>query len=72
MIGLRGVPARYGGSETAVEEIGSRLVERSHEVTVLCRKYNDDVPGQVSYKGMKRVVLPSINTLKLDLMSHTF
>lgn len=71
MIGLRGVPAHFGGSETVVEEIGSRLVERSHEVTVYCRKYNDDVPGQLSYKGMKRVVLPSINTLNLDLMSHT-
>jgi len=71
-MGLRSVPARYGGSETAVEEIGSRLVQRGHQVTVYCRKHNDYAPGQVSYKGMRRVVLPSINTLNLDLLSHTF
>jgi glycosyltransferase involved in cell wall biosynthesis len=70
MLGTRGVPARFGGSETAVEEIGSRLVQRGHEVTVYCRKHNSIYPGNL-YKGMKRVVLPSINTLNLDLMSHT-
>ena len=26
MLGIRGVPANFGGSETAVEVIGSRLV----------------------------------------------
>ena len=30
MIGTRGVPAAYGGFETAVEEVGRRLVERGH------------------------------------------
>ncbi len=28
LIGTRGVPARYGGFETAVEEVGRRLVAR--------------------------------------------
>ncbi len=37
MIGTRGVPAAYGGFETAVEEIGARLATRGHEVTVYCR-----------------------------------
>src|SRR5439155_955027 len=37
MVGTRGVPARYGGFETCVEEVGSRLVERGHEVVVYCR-----------------------------------
>ncbi len=37
MIGTRGVPAAYGGFETAVEEIGRRLVERGHDVTVYSR-----------------------------------
>lgn len=37
MIGSRGVPARYGGVETAVAELSARLVERGHEVTVFCR-----------------------------------
>lgn len=37
MIGLRGLPASYGGVEKHVEEIGRRLVEHGHEVTVYCR-----------------------------------
>ncbi|MGH3469355.1 MAG: DUF1972 domain-containing protein, partial [Thermocrispum sp.] len=37
MIGTRGVPARYGGFETCVEEVGGRLVDRGHRVTVYCR-----------------------------------
>lgn len=35
-LGARGVPARYGGFETFVEEIGARLVERGIDVTVFC------------------------------------
>ena len=72
MLGIRGIPANFGGSETAVEEIGAQLVERGHQVTVYCRKHRDPLRGQVSYKGMRRIVLPSLNTLNLDLMSHTF
>lgn len=71
VLGIRGVPANFGGSETAVEEIGSRLVQRGHEVTVYCRKHKDEWPGQKVYKGMRRIVLPSVNNLNLDLMSHT-
>lgn len=71
ILGIRGVPANFGGSETAVEEIGQRLVERGHEVTVYCRKHKDSMPGQTMYKGMRRIVLPSYNNLNLDLMSHT-
>jgi glycosyltransferase involved in cell wall biosynthesis len=71
MMGIRGVPANFGGSETAVEEIGSRLVARGHEVTVYCRRHKDASPGLTYYKGMRRIVLPSINTLNLDLMSHS-
>ena len=37
MIGTRGVPARYGGFETCVEEVGRRLVKSGHEVVVYCR-----------------------------------
>ena len=41
MVGTRGVPARYGGFETAVEEIGRRLSDSGHRVVVYCRT----VPG---------------------------
>jgi len=73
ILGIRGVPANFGGSETAVEEIGTRLVRRGHEVTVYCRKHKDTViPGDKTYNGIRRIILPSINSLNLDLMSHTF
>lgn len=72
VLGIRGVPANFGGSETAVEEIGARLVERGHKVTVYCRHHKDDLRGKAEYKGMRRIVLPSINTLNLDLITHTF
>lgn len=32
MIGQQGIPARHGGVERAVEEVGARLAERGHEV----------------------------------------
>lgn len=42
MIGSRGVPARYGGVETAVAELSARLATRGHEVTVYCRTEDYD------------------------------
>ena len=45
MLGTRGVPAAYGGFETAVEEIGSRLAARGHEVTVF--EAADQPGGQI-------------------------
>ena len=37
MIGLRGLPATFGGIEKHVEELGWRLADRGHDVTVYCR-----------------------------------
>lgn len=71
LIGTRGVPARYGGSETAAEEIYSRLAQRGHETVVYCRRNRVD-PKQKSYRGIRTVVLPSINTKALDTLSHSF
>jgi len=67
-MGTRGVPAQYGGFETAVEEIGRRLVERGHVVTVYCRN-----PGQreVEYLGMRLVNLPAIRHRMAETLSHT-
>lgn len=67
MIGTRGVPAAYGGFETAVEEIGRRLVERGHEVSVYSRGGDADR----SYLGMRRVRLPALQFKQLETLSHT-
>jgi glycosyltransferase involved in cell wall biosynthesis len=70
MIGTRGVPARYGGFETAVEEIGKRLVENGHQVTVYCRTgRGEDRPAE--YLGMRLVHLPAIRSKTLETLCHT-
>ena len=68
MLGTRGVPALHGGFETAVEEIGVRLVERGHEVTVYSRN-----PGQnlTHYRGMSVVNLPAVRHRFTETLSHT-
>lgn len=71
MLGGRGVPARYSGSETCVEEVGARLAQRGHEVIVYCRRHNSQTDATL-YKGMRRVVLPSPNTKHLDTPFHTW
>ncbi|HEY8713053.1 MAG TPA: glycosyl transferase family 1, partial [Thermoanaerobaculia bacterium] len=38
ILGTRGVPPEYGGFETFAAELGTRLVERGHIVTVYCRR----------------------------------
>ena len=68
ILGTRGVPASYGGFETAVEEIGWRLADRGYDVTVYCRN-----PGQTltEYRGMHLVNLPAIRHRFAETLSHT-
>jgi glycosyltransferase involved in cell wall biosynthesis len=71
MLGTRGIPARYGGFETCVEEVGKRLVEMGHDVTVYCRtRYYPEQPEKAF--GMSLVYLPSIRKKSLETLSHTF
>ena len=69
MIGTRGVPAAYGGFETAVEEIGRRLVERGHDVTVYCR--STAAPPASEHLGMRLVHLPAVHMKAVETLSHT-
>lgn len=72
MVGTRGVPARYGGFETAVEEVGSRLVESGHRVVVYCRRTpGDDEPRPDRHMGMELVHLPAARKRSLETLSHT-
>lgn len=68
ILGTRGVPARYGGFETAAEEIGIRLADWGHEVVVYCRN-----PGQTQheYRGMTLVNLPAVRVKAIETISHT-
>lgn len=71
LLGTRGVPASYSGFETCVEQLGQRLVERGHEVTVYCRAHHITYE-QPTYKGMKLVKLPTIPNKYLDTLVHSF
>lgn len=70
LVGTRGVPARYGGFETAVEEVGRRLAERGHDVVVYCRPVAGE-PRRTTYLGMRLVHLPVVRRRSLETLVHT-
>jgi glycosyltransferase involved in cell wall biosynthesis len=70
MVGQKGLPATYGGIEHHVENIGARLVERGHEVTVYCRATYSEVQAD-EYRGMRLVAAPTIGTKHLDAIVHS-
>jgi glycosyltransferase involved in cell wall biosynthesis len=71
LIGSRGIPGRYGGYETLMEELSVRLVARGFKVTVYCRSHS--TPRSLeSWRGADLVVLPTIRTKYLDTPVHTF
>ena len=78
LVGTRGVPAKYGGFETAVEEVGRRLAARGHVVTVYCRRaQGKQTPAERAsnapdhYLGMKLVHLPALRNKSLETLSNT-
>lgn len=72
MMGTRGVPARYGGFETCIEEVGSRLAARGHEVVVYCRPaYSGVQDRRTTFRGMQLVHLPVVQKRALETLGHT-
>jgi len=70
IMGIRGVPASYGGFETFAEELGHRLVARGHDVTVYGRSHH--VPaGLREHRGMRLRVYPTVRHKYLDTVAHT-
>jgi glycosyltransferase involved in cell wall biosynthesis len=74
MIGQKGLPARYGGVETHVENIAVRLAARGHHVRAYCRSRlkPQEVAAGDTYRGVELAFRPSINSKHLDAASHTF
>ena len=71
LIGSRGIPGRYGGYETLMEELAVRLLARGFRVTVYCRSHF--TPRELtSWRGVDLVVLPTLRTKHLDTPVHTF
>ncbi|HZC69908.1 MAG TPA: glycosyltransferase [Jatrophihabitans sp.] len=71
LVGTRGVPARYGGFETCVEEVGSRLAARGHEVVVYCHRSADGAARPAEYLGMQLVWCPALRRKTLETLSST-
>ena len=69
MIGQKGIPATYGGIERHVEEVGSRLAERGHEVTVFCRRNYSTEDRE--YRGMQLRPMRTPTTKHLDAFVHS-
>jgi glycosyltransferase involved in cell wall biosynthesis len=68
-IGGRGVISKYSGIETYYEEVGKRLAEMGHEVTVYCRSYF--TPAVAKYNSLRLVRLPTIRSKHLETLVHT-
>lgn len=68
-IGGRGLISKYSGIEAYYEEVGKRLVEMGHHVTVYCR--TGFTPPLRKHKGMRLVRLPTIRSKHLETLVHT-
>jgi len=68
-LGGRGVVSKYSGIESYYEEVGKRLAQMGHEVTVYCRTYF--TPRLTEYNGMRLVRLPTIRSKHLETVVHT-
>jgi glycosyltransferase involved in cell wall biosynthesis len=63
--GTRGLPANYGGFETAVDEITKRFVKYGHEVHVFTRNSNTQQKHN-EYEGRKVIYVKGSVNRKLD------
>lgn len=67
IIGTRGIPAKYGGFETAVEEIAKRLPPE-FDLTIYCRNKGQKL---TALHGAELVNLPAFRRKSLETLSHT-
>jgi glycosyltransferase involved in cell wall biosynthesis len=69
MIGQKGLPATFGGIEHHVEELGTRLAARGHDVTVFCRSSYSSTGRD--HRGMRLRHVPTVRTKHLDALVHS-
>ena len=70
IFGSRGIPHTYGGAEAFLEELAPRLAARGHEIIVYCRS-SLFPEKRKTYRGVRLIYLPSIETKVLGTPSHT-
>lgn len=69
--GTRGVPARYGGFETAVDEISRRFVEGGYDCVVFCRKSSREETPK-SHEGRRLVYVEGSMVRALDTFASAW
>jgi glycosyltransferase involved in cell wall biosynthesis len=70
MIGTKGIPAKWGGIETYIEEVGKRLVQRGHEVTVFASRWYCADYREKTYLGMKIRSVPTLHYQPTDALCN--
>jgi glycosyltransferase involved in cell wall biosynthesis len=75
LLGTRGIPPKYGGTETYVENLSLYLAKQGDEIIVYCEKYSksDDVysPDKHYPDNIRRIEVSGIPTKHLDNFSRT-
>jgi len=71
MIGIKAIPARFGGFETAVDELSRGLVKLGNQVVVYNRTGMSNQAGP-SYEGVELVALPTVRSKNLSTICHAF
>lgn len=71
MIGIKAIPARFGGFETAADEISRGLVRLGYNVRVYNRSGMSANSGS-SYEGVELVDLPTVKSKNLSTIVHVF
>lgn len=71
MIGIKAIPARFGGFETAADEISRGLVTHGHEVLVYNRTGMSNHEGRW-YGGVELITLPTLKSKNLSTICHAF
>jgi len=59
ILGTRGIPSRHSGFETFAQDFAIFLKSRGHEVTVYCQQESGSAPGEDTWNGIRRVLIPS-------------
>src|SRR5258706_71640 len=73
ILGTRGVPSGYSGFETFAEELGVRLVQRGHAVTVYAHKSMFPAEKRIpEHRGIKVKYLPAMQGKNTSQFSHSF
>jgi glycosyltransferase involved in cell wall biosynthesis len=71
ILGIRGIPANYGGFETFAEQLSTRLAVRGHDITVYGRQHYATV-HEKTWNGVNLITLPTIQHKYFDTVVHTF